>query len=84
MSLKKKIINATANVLSAQAQIKSALSQRQSTKDFNTLRTVRSYKGAPDYDNSGMPTNANKARSLATDVKTRLNKRSTSDGYMSK
>lgn len=71
---KKGVINATANVLSAPAQIKSALSQRQSSKDFNVLKTANSYKGAPDYDNSGMPTNANKARSLALDVKKRLTK----------
>jgi hypothetical protein len=73
-NIKDGIINATANVLSAPAQIKSALSQRQSTKDFNTLKEARKYKGAPDFNSDGTPTDANKARSLADEVKTRLNK----------
>lgn len=69
----KGIINATANVLSAPAQIKSALSQRQATSDFQTLKKANQFKGAPDFQR-GQPTEAFKARSLAQDVKTRLTK----------
>jgi hypothetical protein len=72
MAIKKRIINATANVMSAYPQAKSYLSQRQSNKDFKVLKTANSYKGAPDWNPNGTPTNAYMARSLANDVKVRL------------
>lgn len=65
------VINATANVLSAPAQIKSKLSQNQSDSDYKTLKKANAYDKALDFQ-GGKPTEAFKARSLASDVKARL------------
>lgn len=68
------IINATANILSAPAQIKSARSQSQADSDFKVLKKANQYDKAPNFQN-GQPTNAFKVRSMAQDVKNRLMKK---------
>jgi len=73
-AIRDKAINTTATIIAAPAIIKSKRSIAQSTRDFNTLREARKYKGAPEYDNSGRVTDALKARLLADEVKDRLKK----------
>lgn len=73
--IRKKSINATANVLSAKAQIKSKLSRMRSDADVKAIKRARAYDDAPNYDSKGRPTEAFKARSVAESVKRRIRRR---------
>lgn len=65
----------TANIISAPAQIRAKRSMRQADSDVATLKRARSYDNAPNHNNDGTLSDAFKARSLAQDVKDRLNKK---------
>jgi len=68
----KTVINATANLISAPAQIKAAMAQSQANSDVATIKRARSYDNAPNFNNDGTVSDAFKARSLANDVTDRL------------
>ena len=70
--MKNKVIDKTSDVLSAPARMTSNAKIRQSTRDFQALRTARAYDDAPNFDNFGRPTNALKARTAADEVRQRL------------
>ena len=70
--IRKAAINTSAAVISAPARIKSIRSQETADKDFGTLRAERGYKGAPDFEDNGMPSEAFKVRSYAKEVKSKL------------
>jgi hypothetical protein len=67
--------NVVGTALAAKPIIKSKLAIRQSNKDYGTLIQARKYKGMPLYDNSGMITDAFKAKSLVDEVRERLTKK---------
>lgn len=71
-TIKQGVIGATSDILSAPAKLKAIRSKQQADSDISTLKTARSYKGAPGMDMNGNPTDAFKARSLAQDVSDRL------------
>ncbi len=73
--IKKAVINATANVISAPAQIKAMRSKMQADKDVDTLKRARSYDDAPGRNEDGSVSDAGMARSMAMDVKDRLKKK---------
>jgi len=70
--VKSKVINTTANVLSAYPQYKAFKAGVQATRDVNTLRKARSYDNAPDEANEG---DAGRTRFMAQEVRDRLTKR---------
>ena len=45
----KTVINATANLISAPAQIKAAMAQSQANSDVATIKRARSYDNAPIF-----------------------------------
>ena len=70
----KGVVNATANVLSAPAVIKSGLKQRKNKIATLRLKDAQKFKGMPDFDDEGNVTEGFKARSLANEVKVKMNK----------
>lgn len=70
--VKKAVINATADVISAPAQIGAARAKAQGDSDVKTLKTARAYDNAPGMEEDGTVTPAGMARSMAQDVKDRI------------
>jgi len=73
--MKNGVINATANVLSAPAQLNAKRNMLRADADTKALKTARSYDNAPDFNDDGSVTDAFKARMVAEEVKQRLKKR---------
>lgn len=71
-SIKSGIVGATSDLLSAPARLKALRSKQQADSDVATIKRARSYKNAPGIDAKGNPTDAGMARSLASDVKSRV------------
>lgn len=69
------IVDKTSDVLAYPKVRKAKKIIEQSTKDFNILRRARNYDNAPDFDEQGQVTDAFKTRSLARDVRKRLEKK---------
>lgn len=57
------------------ANFKARKSMKQADSDVATIKRARSYDNAPNFNNDGSVSDAFKARSLAQDVKDRLNKK---------
>lgn len=74
-AIKDKVIDKTANVISAPSRLKSKLKQKRAESDYKVLKGARSYKGAPNFDDEGRPTDAFKMRTMADAVKTRYGKK---------
>ncbi len=72
--LPKSVKNITGDVLSAPAQVSSALQQRKSKIDFLRLKNARRFKGMPDLNEDGSVTEGFKARSVANETRERLSK----------
>jgi len=73
-TIRKKAINATANVLSAPAQAKSAYVKSRSDYEVKIIKNARKYEGMPDFIN-GSPSEGYKARLMAEVVKDKIRKR---------
>lgn len=71
-NIKRGVINATADVLSAPAKMRALRAKQQADSDVSILKTARAYKNAPNQANGGQ---AGMARSLASDIKDRLAKK---------
>lgn len=74
-AIRKNAIKATANVLSAPSQLKATYIKNRSDYEVGKLKKARGYKGAPDYDDKGMPTEAFKARNEAEGVRETIRRR---------
>lgn len=73
-NIRKKAINASANVISAPAQIKSKYISARADSETKTIKNARKYKGMPDFID-GKPSEGYKARFMAQVVKDKIKKR---------
>lgn len=68
----KKVVNATANVMSAPAKMKAYKAGVQADRDVKVLKRARGYDKAPDEANGG---DAGRTRFMAQEVRDRITKK---------
>jgi len=71
----KKAQNTVGTVIASPAIVKSKIKRSRADADFKALKRAKKYKGAPDFDDYGKPTDALKARTIADGVKQRLTRK---------
>ncbi len=69
MSIKRKIINSTANVLSFPARALYGHRGAKATAKTNIIKQARKFENAANFDSSGMPTDAFKYRTQADAIR---------------
>lgn len=67
--IKKSFANKASGVLSSPARAYYGLKTMRAKSEANVLRQARSYDGAPDFNDKGMPTDAFKVRTVADSVR---------------
>lgn len=73
-NIRKKAINATANVISAPARAKASYVKKRSDNEVKILKNARNSKGAPKFY-KGKPTEAFKYKTAAEVVRRNIKKR---------
>lgn len=72
--VKKKVIGAVSDTISAPARAYYGAKAARSGREADTLRKARAYDDAPDFDSKGAPTEALKTRTMANAIRDRLKK----------